>query len=83
MPSLLPEAKRQWERYHADEAYRELRRLRAKAYYTANREQICRRTYLKLVEAGAIRNPRQLERYQAGGILEEPNMAPQVFHSEA
>ena len=72
MPSLLPEAKRQRERYHADEAYRELRRQRAKAYYSANREQICRRTYLKLVEAGAIKNRRQLERYKADGETEEP-----------
>ena len=72
MPSLLPEAKRQRERYHADEAYRELRRQRAKAYYSANREQICRRTYLKLVEAGAIKNPRQLERYKPNGETEEP-----------
>ena len=82
MPSQLPEATRQRERYHADEAYRDLRRQRAKAYYQAHRGEICRRTYLKLVEAGAIKNPRQLERYQANdinGILEEPS--PQVCHN--
>ena len=82
MPSLLPEAKRQRERYHADEAYRELRQKRAKEYYQFHREQICRRTYLKLVEAGAIKNPRQLERYRADSILDEPNVAPQIFHLE-
>ena len=83
MPSLLPEAKRQRERYHADEAYRELRRKRAKEYYQFHREQICRRTYLKLVEAGAIKNPRQLERYQAGGRTEQTNLSAQFFHSDA
>jgi hypothetical protein len=73
MPSQLREATRQRERYHADEAYRELRRKRAKEYYSANRELICRRTYLKLVEAGAIKNPRQLERYKANEISEQAN----------
>ena len=82
MASQLPEATRQRERYRTDAAYRDLRRQRAKDYYAANREQICRRTYMKLVESGAIKRPRQLERYQEpNGILEEPDLAPEVFHS--
>ena len=72
MASQLPEATRQRERYRTDEAYRDLRRQRAKAYYEAHRAEICRRTYMKLVETGAIKKPRQLERYQeAGGIIEQ------------
>ena len=63
MASQLPEATRQRERYRSDEAYRDLRRQRAKAHYQAHRVEICRRTYLKLVEAGAIKKPRQLEKY--------------------
>ena len=72
MASQLPEATRQRERYRTDEAYRDLRRQRAKAYYEAHRAEICRRTYMKLVETGAIKKPRQLEPYQeAGGIIEQ------------
>ena len=71
MASQLPEATRQRERYRTDQAYRDLRRQRAKTYYETHRAEICRRTYLKLVEAGAIKKPRQLERYQeASGIHE-------------
>ena len=84
MASQLPEASRQRERYRTDEAYRDLRRQRAKAYYQAHRAEICRRTYMKLVEAGAIKKPRQLERYQeTSGILEGTRMSPQVFHPPA
>jgi len=80
MASQLPEATRQRERYRTDAAYRDLRKQRAKDYYLAHRSEICRRTYMKLVESGAIKRPRQLERYQeTGGILEQAGA--QVFHS--
>ena len=71
MASQLPEATRQRERYRTDQAYRDLRRQRAKAYYETHRAEICRRTYLKLVEAGAIKKPRQLDKYTSNDILEE------------
>ena len=84
MASQLPEATRQRERYRTDQAYRDLRRQRAKAYYETHRAEICRRTYLKLVEAGAIKKPRQLERYQeAIGRTEGTRMSPQLFHPPA
>jgi len=79
MASQLPEATRQRERYRSDAAYRDLRRQRAKDYYAANREQICRRTYMKLVDAGAIKRPRQLERYQESSGIPE-HLPAQVFH---
>ena len=82
MASQLPEATRQRERYRSDEAYRDLRRQRAKTYYETHRAEICRRTYLKLVEAGAIKRPRQLKKYQeSGGITEGSDLTPQLFHS--
>ena len=62
-PSKQPQATRQRTRYAEDEAYRELRRQRARDYYAKHREDICRKTYMKLVDRGAIANPRQLERY--------------------
>jgi hypothetical protein len=58
------EATRQRERYKTDAAYRDLRKQRAREYYAAHRLEICRRTYMKLVDSGAIKRPRQLEKYQ-------------------
>lgn len=67
------------DRYHNDEAYREKRRTQGRESYLRHAERKRALAYKRLVEAGAIKSPKQCERYG----IENPSMGTPLATNEA
>lgn len=73
LEALRQQRERAAARYHEDPEYRERRKLQGREYYRRNAEVKRATVYVKLAEAGKIRNPKLLVQHQSVTKGEQAN----------